>query len=413
METTLTGLTEVYTHRPAGVPWPGVGSVLHYEESFEDREVNEEQSVAQRYPLRERPLVQLYTISWLVFFSILGTLARLGVEWITYYPNMPVTTNVLWANFGGTLLLGFLQEDRVLFAERKNRTSLSPSDSRSIPRVEDEVEKRDTQFDHLSLKERIPVHIGLTVGFCASFTSFSYFMRDLFLALSNDLVSGNVSILPRNRGWSVSAVLAVAITEVTVCIAALSFGAHIAIFLRPLLSKIPNTNPTRWLNPLSVLLGFGCWLGAIFLTVWPPRNHWRADVLFALVFAPVGCLLRYLLALRLNPLTPNFQLGTFTSNVFGTAVLGMAYVLQRSPLAPAGGAIGGGVLGCQVLEGIIEGFCGCLTTVSTWVAELRALRKNHAYVYGVVSLSVGLGILVIIMGSVRWTNGFAESICAG
>ena len=58
----------------------------------------------------ERPasrlMTELYTISYLIFFAIWGTLARLGVQWITFYPGAPMVTPVIWANFGGSLILG-------------------------------------------------------------------------------------------------------------------------------------------------------------------------------------------------------------------------------------------------------------------------------------------------------------------
>jgi fluoride ion exporter CrcB/FEX len=98
-----------------------------------------------------------------------------------------------------------------------------------------------------------------------------------------------------------------------------------------------------------------------------------------------------------------FPTGTFTANMFGTAVLGMCYSLQRS------GNIG--VISCQILEGVIEGYCGCATTVSTWVGELETLQRRHAYIYGFSSLLVGLALLVVINGSLLWTTGFEQIAC--
>lgn len=63
--------------------------------------------------------------------------------------------------------------------------------------------------------------------------------------------------------------------------------------------------------------------------------------------------------------------------MFGAIVLGVAWDLQRAPLEA--GQIGAGVAGCQVLQGVQDGFSGCLTTVSTWVLELSSLRRRHAY----------------------------------
>jgi CrcB protein len=53
-----------------------------------------------------------------------------------------------------------------------------------------------------------------------------------------------------------------------------------------------------------------------------------------------------------------------------------------------------------------------LTTVSTWISELDAMKKKrNAYVYGAASVLFGLGLLVVIMGSVRWTVGWQDIIC--
>ncbi len=72
---------------------------------------------------------------------------------------------------------------------------------------------------------------------------------------------------------------------------------------------------------------------------------------------------------------------------------GMFFDLQHAP-------IGAGTrVGCQVLQGGMDGFCGCLTTVSTWVAELKGFRMRHAYKYGGVSIGMGLGLMVVIIGS--------------
>jgi fluoride ion exporter CrcB/FEX len=61
----------------------------------------------------------------------------------------------------------------------------------------------------------------------------------------------------------------------------------------------------------------------------------------------------------------------------------------------------------------MDGFCGCLTTVSTWVAELVGMkRKREAYAYALASVSVALGLCVVIMGSVRWSVGWEGVVCA-
>lgn len=376
------------------------------------------QSRSHAQPKSKPLLTQLYTTSYLVLFAIMGTLSRLGVQWLTTYPNAPVIVSELWANVGGCFILGFLQEDRALFApqnrsrfsHRKRHTQGDLSDHEQVASgAAGEDEKPIPPDNDRARKTTLPMYIGLSVGFCGSFTSFSSLIRDCFLALSNDLGSNGDIAQPRSAGWSVCALLAVLITEISLSLSALSLGAHFATLTSRVLAHVPNIQFQRFLDPLSVLLGFGCWLGAIFLAIWPPRNEWRGEVVFALVFAPPGCLLRFFLALKLNGLSGRFPFGTFTSNVLGTLVIATVYDLQHSKLGAAG--IGRGVIGCQVFQGVEDGFSGCLTTVSTLVTELKGLRKHHAYIYGVVSVGVSLVSVIVIVGSVRWTIGLSSIAC--
>jgi CrcB protein len=47
-----------------------------------------------------------------------------------------------------------------------------------------------------------------------------------------------------------------------------------------------------------------------------------------------------------------------------------------------------------------------------FISELDAMKKKrNAYVYGAASVLGGLGLLIVIMGSVRWTVGWQEMIC--
>jgi CrcB protein len=387
-------------------------------------DTKEKQDVSPRRQRVSQLATQIYTISYLIFFSILGTLARLGLQALTFYPGAPVQTGVLWANVGGSLVMGFLSEDRKLFQEEWG----------SKPKQKDDDEEKgeldrptpSVMQKHAAVKKTLPLYIGLATGFCGSFTSFSSFMRDSFFALSNALhvpishpssapISEMVNV-HRNGGYSFLAVLAVLITTVGLSLMALQFGAHTALFLEPWTPSIPFLFARKIVDRSVVFLGWGCWLGAIFLAIFPPdrpggpvgdaslsQETWRSQALFALVFAPLGCLLRFYASLHLNGRIKAFPLGTFVVNVFGTAMEAMFLDLQRVPI--------GGMIGCQVLQGMADGFCGCLTTVSTWVAELTALRLKHAYFYGLMSVGVGLSLMIVIMGSLQWTNGFQMPLC--
>lgn len=354
------------------------------------------QAVASTYSA----YAEFCTVSWLVFFSLLGTLARLGVQAISTYPNAPFASPVLWANLGGSLFLGFLLEDRRMF-----RYSVGLDES-----------EKDPAPDIDKMKKTLPLYIGLATGFCGSFTSFSTFITDAFLALSNELTPpssaspyhvSQTPIEPRSGGYSFMATTGVLIIQTAVNVGALKAGAHIAVGLETVVPILPTSFLHRVLDPLSIPLGWGCWLGAVFLTIWTPSTDWRYRVTFALILAPPGALLRFYISKHLNGRIPAFPLGTFVVNIFGTVIEGMCMDLQHSTVIMAK-VTGSDAVSCAVLEGIMHGFCGCTTTVSTWVSELNGLRRRHAWLYGIASVAIALAMQVLIMGSMIWTIGYDQ-----
>ncbi|KAJ5812892.1 hypothetical protein N7447_009915 [Penicillium robsamsonii] len=370
---------------------------------------------AQRAPASaplSRHATHIYTVSYLIFFSLMGTLARLGLQALTFYTGAPVVTGVLWANVGGSLVMGFLSEDQNLFREEWGNRAKEPA-------TEPVDESKIKNQKHMTVKKTIPLYIGLTTGFCGCFTSFSSFIRDIFLALANVLPDPSLPtgshIASRNGGYSFMALVAVILLTVSLSLSALIFGAHLALALTRITPTVPFAFTRRVLDRVMVVLAWGCWLGAVFLAIWPPDRYngpdvWRGRAVFALVFAPPGCLLRFYVSLRLNSKMPTFPLGTFVVNMFGTIILGLCYDLQH--VGGLGAVVPAALTGCQVLQGIMDGFCGSTTTISTWVSELKGLsHRRHAYLYGAVSVLVGLGFLVVIMGSLLWTRGFDKPVC--
>ncbi|KAI8667305.1 hypothetical protein LRP88_00943 [Fusarium phalaenopsidis] len=363
-----------------------------------------------------RLATELYTHSYLIFFAILGTLARLGLTALTRYPGTPVIFNTIWSNFTGSAVMGFLAEDRKLFQNEWGNATYDEAIKQAKQKRKDEedassssqqkdVDLAAAKKAHLAMKKTIPLYIGLATGFCGSFTTFSSFIKDAFLALSNEMVTPGWSDSPtsRNGGYSFMAMLAVILATVSLSLSGLFLGAHIAIGLEHVTPTIPFTLSRRVLDPLGVFLGWGCWLGAVLLAIFPPHESWRGQALFSLVFAPLGCLVRFYLSLHLNGKMATFPVGTFTANVVGTVLLGMAYDLAHVPL--------GGVVGCQVLQGIEDGFCGCLTTISTWVTELGSLRRRSSWIYGMTSVVVSLVLMIAIMGGLRWSDGYSKLLC--
>lgn len=357
-------------------------------------------------------LTQVYTLSYLVFFSIMGTLARVGLSALTTYPGAPVIFGSIWPNFAGSLVMGFLIEDRTLFSHDAARRDVelgrkrgTNGDNSSITNCRAESDDA-VKSSNLAAKKAMPLYIGAATGFCGSLTSFSAFIRDAFLALSNDMITPGVPTSPigRSGGESFMAVLGVIILTVTLSLSAFFLGAHIAIALEPLTLSMRYLISRRFIDPLVVVLGWGSWIGAVLLAVFPPHDFWRGRAVFATVFTPLGCLLRFYASLYLNGAVASFPLGTFAVNVLGTGILGMAWDIAHVPV--------GGAVGCQVLQGVEDGFCGALTTVSTWVAELSSLRRRHAYTYGTASVVASIALLIAIMGGLRWSDGFSALLCS-
>lgn len=109
-----------------------------------------------------------------------------------------------------------------------------------------------------------------------------------------------------------------------------------------------------------------------------------------LVFGMVGASVRYRLSLvNQHPSHSEFPIGTFAANILGTWIL--AFVLSMSKfVSPAHSWPSQ-----SLYYGIIQGFCGCLTTVSTWVNELNSLPTWSSYKYAVVTQLVAqLGIII-------------------
>jgi fluoride exporter len=97
---------------------------------------------------------------------------------------------------------------------------------------------------------------------------------------------------------------------------------------------------------------------------------------------------------------PSFPLGTFSANMLATIILGGCNLIQgrvRTPIS---------IVSCAVLYGIDNGFCGCLSTVSTFAVELDTLTRSHAYIYAGVSIALGIVILVFVVGISAWTQGY-------
>eukprot|EP01112_Ceratiomyxa_fruticulosa_P003707 TRINITY_DN1400_c0_g3_i1.p1 TRINITY_DN1400_c0_g3~~TRINITY_DN1400_c0_g3_i1.p1 ORF type:complete len:440 (+),score=46.77 TRINITY_DN1400_c0_g3_i1:310-1629(+) len=107
------------------------------------------------------------------------------------------------------------------------------------------------------------------------------------------------------------------------------------------------------------------------------------------IFAPVGTLIRWSLGRR-NIYHPKFPVYTFLVNIFGSAILSALHVISVHKTLSTTSS--------NVLAGLMTGFCGCLTTVSSFVNEVYHLHLYNSYVYALVSIFGTQIVLVLING---------------
>jgi fluoride ion exporter CrcB/FEX len=148
----------------------------------------------------------------------------------------------------------------------------------------------------------------------------------------------------------------------------------------------------------------------VLLVYFLSNPSFRHPAVFPLLLAPPGAILRFLLA-NLNPLDPfidRFPLGTFLANMIATLVISGVFAAQRRPPTSGGPAVT-----CNALYAIQQGFCGCLSTVSTFAVEARAVQ-GWRWKWGYIGGSVVLGHLFVlaIVGGVGWADGYTVA-CMG
>ncbi len=120
---------------------------------------------------------------------------------------------------------------------------------------------------------------------------------------------------------------------------------------------------------------------------------WKA-ILAISVGAAVGALLRWELGGRLNSIVPSLPLGTLAANLIGGYIIGLAvaYFAQAPHIAPEWRLF------------IVTGFCGGLTTFSTFSAEVVALLQQGrlAWALGTIATHVTGSLLMTLAGIATW-----------
>jgi fluoride exporter len=186
-----------------------------------------------------------------------------------------------------------------------------------------------------------------------------------------------------------------------VSLASAAFGIQLAGVISPRFSAVPSPNRNvRYALTIISVLSYGAVFPAYFLL----SADFRHQATAALLFAFPGTLTRYLLSLRLNTLVKAIPLGTLAANLIGTTLLGALHVIQNLSNGPVPPDT------CAILQGLSDGYCGCLTTVSTFAVEVRGLRLWKGTRYAFISWAAGQLLLLVILGPSFWTGRAKEQL---
>ena len=125
---------------------------------------------------------------------------------------------------------------------------------------------------------------------------------------------------------------------------------------------------------------------------------WKAVIAVSLG-ASLGALLRWWLGAKLNGYFPNVPPGTIAANLIGGYIIGVAiaFFSTFAGIAPEWRLF------------IITGFCGGLTTFSTFSAEMVTLLKGDQVLWACTAAGIHLGgsllMTVAGIGTVEWLRG--------
>ncbi|KAG7664393.1 uncharacterized protein J8A68_002066 [[Candida] subhashii] len=319
----------------------------------------------------------------IVHGAIWGVLVRKGLTNLTSYSGSYLS-GVVWANFAACVVMGLaIDGEELWFTLLDKHEKIYPN------------------------KGSIPVYTGITTGFCGTVSSFSSVMLEAFNKAADTEIGVNFNY--PNAAYGIMEFLAVMLAQFGLSIMGFHMGKH--------MSSVAD----RYIVPLSlkqykilerISIGIAVSLVIIICVLLGVKSEggWRSWT-FAMLFAPFGAVLRFYLSKYLNSKMTNFPLGTFTANVSGSLLLAIFNLVGRGKL-PDNGRIVTSVIGCHVLMGLEDGFCGALTTVSTFVVELFGLNTIDGYRYGVYSIMLSFIMTILTLGAYNWSIGLTVPYCS-
>lgn len=244
------------------------------------------------------------------------------------------------------------------------------------------------------------VFVGVGTGFCGSLTTFSSWEE-----AAGVLVGPTSPDLDFSAGNKVYLWIQIQLVGAAVMLLGYDFGRHLWDALGSCKGGKGGSGGAANVDrhdAVGVAVGV-CVAGVVasLAAVEPSR------IRLAVCWGPFGAWLRWQLG-RLNkqPRFKSFPIGTFAANMLGSALLAAAYVLGIT-------VVSADTTNCNVLDGFMDGFCGSLTTVSTFVFELKHLPRKQAYIYGAASVLGAQALFVVIIGGFSWSDPNLDDLTQG
>lgn len=147
-----------------------------------------------------------------------------------------------------------------------------------------------------------------------------------------------------------------------------------------------QSSRVRWSVLLMVNIVVFLFVTSVIITACVYTQHY--NLLFALLLGGPGTYIRWRLGVSLDKTKlkyiGNFPIGTFCANILGSIVLAIVLV----SISYCSNVVTIGVIPLAVLKGIAVGFCGSLTTVSSFVSQICSLPFHMSACYALLSLIV-------------------------
>lgn len=334
-------------------------------------------------PFSNRYLVTLMVIS----FSVPGNLARNSIQSLTKYDNSYINYSggtVVWVNFAACFVMSWCNNSVTFWSHiLANSTK--------------------TNMKQLAL------HTGITGGFCGSFSTLSSSIIEIFFK-TIDIVQNP---LP-NDGYRVMEFFSSAITTFALPFFGHVLGRQFALFfdtfIVPYFAKFLTYKNARIFEFICVIFGIGALIANLVLTCTLSVNYfYKESYSFAILMGAFGALLRFKLStFNGRFFKPWFPTGTLMANILGCLLIAILYLLilgikdQKTSTLLISNDVHQ-----FILKGFSGGFCGSLTTMSSFVNELYNL--DHPFLQHIYFWATFVPCFIIVLlidGSYAWARGF-------